>query len=255
MKVELLHNTPLWVCAQAIRTCWDSHHLSDTCLHEEVEYFEDSLEGTCLTCGEKSTVKSPLPEAGEKDKELISRVGNKNKHKSVLEHLNYTFKVSGVSRALLQELARHRIASYSVKSTRYTLKELKDEDAFDPYIEGSRARAEKYLVFTKDDTVNSMSISALEGLRRVIAQGLANDITKYCLPEAYKVDLTMTINARSLQNLIELRTSPHALWEIRRFAYELFLSLPDEHKYLFDDYVHGDFIYEYNDKNRTNQDT
>jgi thymidylate synthase (FAD) len=90
MQVELLQNTSLTVCAKAIRTCWNSHDKSDN--------------------------------GGDKDLELINRVGNKFKHSSTLEHLNYTFYISGVSRALLQELSRHRIASLSVKSTRYTLK-------------------------------------------------------------------------------------------------------------------------------------
>lgn len=42
------------------------------------------------------------------------------------EHISYNFDISEVSRALLQELARHRISSFSVKSSRYTLGELKD---------------------------------------------------------------------------------------------------------------------------------
>jgi thymidylate synthase (FAD) len=96
MQVELLHNTPLWVASKAIRKCWASEAKSDN--------------------------------GGEKDKELIHRIGNKNKHKSTLEHLVYSFDIDGISRACLQELARHRIASYSVKSSRYTLKELKAEE-------------------------------------------------------------------------------------------------------------------------------
>ena len=98
MKIKLLHYTPLEVCSHAIRTCRNSFDKSD--------------------CG------------GKKDKELICRVGNKLKHSSTLEHLVYTFYIQGISRACLQELSRHRIASLSVKSTRYTLKELKEEEAF-----------------------------------------------------------------------------------------------------------------------------
>ncbi len=64
----------------------------------------------------------------DKDKELINRVGNKFKHSSTLEHLNYTFYIQGISRACLQEVARHRHTSPSVKSTRYTLKELKNDE-------------------------------------------------------------------------------------------------------------------------------
>jgi len=44
-----------------------------------------------------------------------------------------------------KELARHRIASLSVKSTRYTLKELKSEQ---PFTSDNPEPASKYIVFT-----------------------------------------------------------------------------------------------------------
>ncbi len=199
MKVTLNHYTPLTICSTAIRTCWQSFDKSDN--------------------------------GGEKDRELIDRVGNKFKHASTLEHLNYSFYIEGISRALLQELARHRMASLSVKSTRYTLKELKTEEPFDPK---EKQRAAKYLVLTDNKIVDEMSIKALENLRNVLAQGISNDIAKYCLPESYKTELTWTINARSLQNFLSLRSNKSALWEIRKLAHIIFDALPADHRYLFE---------------------
>ncbi len=86
MDITLMHHTPLDICSFAIRTCWQSFKNSDG--------------------------------GGDRDRELIERVGNKYKHSSTLEHLVYTFYIKGISRALLQELSRHRVASLSVKSTR-----------------------------------------------------------------------------------------------------------------------------------------
>ena len=40
-------------------------------------------------------------------------------HESVLEHASFTFAVEGVSRVLLAQLTRHRLASFSVQSQRY----------------------------------------------------------------------------------------------------------------------------------------
>lgn len=37
-------------------------------------------------------------------------------HESVLEHASFTFGVEGVSRVLLAQLTRHRLASFSVQS-------------------------------------------------------------------------------------------------------------------------------------------
>ena len=198
MTVTLLNHTPLTICSNAIRTCWQSFDKSDN--------------------------------GGEKDRELIDRVGNKFKHSSTLEHITYNFYIKGISRALLQELARHRMASLSVKSTRYTLKELKDEDEFLPH---EKEKAKKYLVLTGVDEVDAMSIKALENLRQVLKQGISNDKAKYCLPESYKTELTWSINARSLQNFLSLRTDKSALWEIRDLAYMIYENLPREHKYLF----------------------
>jgi thymidylate synthase (FAD) len=198
MKITLMHYTPLEVSAHAIRTCWQSFDKSDN--------------------------------GGKKDKALIDRVGNKYKHSSTLEHLVYTFYIEGVSRALLQELARHRIASLSVKSTRYTLKELKSSKSF---AEDDYKGAENFIVLTGNHLVDSASIKALNNLQEILKMGISNDIAKFCLPESYKTELTWTINARSLQNFIELRSSKSALWEIRELANGVYQALPDAHKYLF----------------------
>ena len=40
-------------------------------------------------------------------------------HESVIEHVSFTFAISGISRALSHQLVRHRIASYSQQSQRY----------------------------------------------------------------------------------------------------------------------------------------
>ena len=199
MTVELLHNTPLWVCAKAIRKCWASEDKSDT------------VDGIC----------------GDKDKELINRVGNKNKHKSTIEHLVYTFDVDGISRACLQELARHRIASYSVKSSRYTLKELKD----------ATGNLSNFIVGVGNWDIDYNNVKTLERVQEMLQSGLSNDYVKFMLPEAYKTSLVMTINARSLQNFIELRSSKSALWEIQNLAKAMYDAIPEEHKYLFEDYI------------------
>ena len=43
----------------------------------------------------------------------------KSGHHSVLEHASFTFRITGVSRSLLAQLTRHRLASFSVQSQRY----------------------------------------------------------------------------------------------------------------------------------------
>ena len=54
--------------------------------------------------------------------EVLKRIINAG-HESILEHINLTYSVQKLSRACLQELARHRHISLSVESTRHTLRE------------------------------------------------------------------------------------------------------------------------------------
>jgi thymidylate synthase (FAD) len=197
MEVKLLNYTPIAIADTAISKCWDK-------------------------------------EKGYVDLDRIERVALKFKHSSTIEHLVYTFDISGISRALLQELARHRIASYSVKSTRYTLKELKDEK---PFTFDDKDRASKYVVLTGDTTVDYMIVNNLDNLRTLLARNISNDVAKYAIPEAYKTSLIWTINARSLQNFLALRSSKDALWEIRYLAYEVYNVIPSDHKFLFTPFI------------------
>jgi len=88
----------------------------------------------------------------------------------------------------LQELSRHRVASLSVKSTRYTLKELKTEEQFSF---NDLDRVDKYIVLTSSEDVNRASIEALNRLQSLLKSGISNDIAKYALPESYKTELTL----------------------------------------------------------------
>ena len=205
-KVKLLSYTPLEVINTAIRTCWDSHDKSDN--------------------------------LGEKDLDLIKRVVLQNFHESVCEHCVFNFFIQGISRLNLMELTRHRLASYSVKSTRYTLKELRNESEFTIK---DKERASKYINLTDNNNVDECSIQALENVRRLVNNAVnynvTQDLIKYALPECYKTDLTFSINVRSLRNLLKLRTSKSAHFEIRNLAYKLYEELPEEFKFLFKDCV------------------
>lgn len=204
MIVELLHHTPLEVSDIAICKCYGNEPHSDS----------------------------------EKVKARINRVANVSKHSSTIEHISYSLDINGISRSCLIELSRHRIASYTVKSSRYTLQELKKEQPFDIVrIANDGVRASKYIVLTGDKDVDNMSILALENVRRMVQEGKLNDVSKYCMPECFKTSLVMTINARSLQNFLELRSSKHALWEIQLLAKAMYEAIPDEHKFLYDNII------------------
>jgi thymidylate synthase (FAD) len=126
------------------------------------------------------------------------------------------------------------------------MKELKEEITFtcmntknQPFgiSVGQRERARKYLVFTGEETIDNYSVYALENLRKGLLSGISNDKAKYCLPESYKTELTWTINMRSLQNFLSLRSDKSALWEIKNLTNVIYESLPEDHKYMYDGYM------------------
>ena len=218
MTVNLLNYTPLAYVAHGMRMSHNNHDKSDS-------------NGVIV---------------GPKDLALIDRVGNKLKHASTLEPLQYIFDIEGISRACLQEVVRHRVGSFTVESTRYTLHRLRSEQPFteytdfndQEYLQDGYERACKYLVMTENEHVNRYSILALDNLRDLLVAGISNDLAKYALSEAYKVRLQYTVNARSLQNFLALRSAKDALWEIRLLAAAIYQSLPHDHKFLFTDYMH-----------------
>lgn len=253
--VKLLFASPLFTSVTGARTCWDSFDKSDTRIIETCNNcgstnIEKSIHDTyiCYDCDSESMTCTIVDIPGDKDKELIERVGLKYKHSSILEHIVFSFKIEDVSRALLQELARHRLSSPSVRSTRYTLKEFKNEDKFCTYkleddllkliISDEQAeRASKYLVWTGNSKVDGRSVLALEQLRRSVNEGISNDLAKYSLPDSLKTELTWTINLRSLRNFLFLRLNKSALWEIQNLAMSIALAIPDNYRYLINDII------------------
>ena len=214
MKVTLIEHTKLSNAVIAARTCWDSFHKG-------------------------GNYDMPTDKITDDDKELLQRLILKYKHESVVEHIVTTFRITGITRMVLIELERHRIASYSVKSTRYTLKELSDElpfvDVDDSFTEADIERASKYidLSLTAYDTT-FLRLQALDNLRIAVANSSNIDEVKYLVPECYLTDLVFTINARSLKNFLNLRLSKAAHFKIRELAEAIYFALPQEHRFLYE---------------------
>ena len=70
-------------------------------------------------CYAKADVDSLREKINAQDQSAFLEKIMESKHLSVLEHASFTFAIEGVSRVLLAQLTRHRIASFSVQSQRY----------------------------------------------------------------------------------------------------------------------------------------
>ncbi len=152
---------------------------------------------------------------GEKDKKLLKKIITL-RHDSVLEHINYSFYIQGISRALLQELVRHRFVSFTVQSTRFALKKLlKNEDVF----------------VHVEDWVDNYNQNVLEYIKE--HKDKPNDVLKYLIPEAFKTELVMTTNARELDHIIKLRSQKGVLPEFQKLAQEFYETVSKIHPELW----------------------
>ena len=187
-------------------------------LHD-MEYFAAMAALTCRANADEEFIAQDILER------IIAR-----KHESVLEHIYLTYRIKGISRALLQELARHRHISLSVESTRHTLrKNIENPD----WIRETLGKAENPLF-----RVSVMS--TYEMLKALIRQceDATNDELKYLIPECWPTNLIMTTNVRELRHIIDLRTAPAALMEFRNLCHAMYEAVPEEFKYLLKDCVH-----------------
>lgn len=220
MKVKLLYSTPLYIAIQAARECYDSMDKSDSrkgCWKDGWDCGECTYEGCC------PELKTIL---GANDYQLLKNL-LKSGHESPLEHISFNFRIEGVSRSLLQQLVRHRIASFSVQSSRYTLKKLLRNNKIEDFVVRTGNQRVDDLIF---DTMLQIQVIAQE-------TDIPNDVLKYALPEAYKTSLIFSINARSLRNLLKLRSGKKALREIRELAKEIHQQLPPDYYVLFEDII------------------
>lgn len=162
-------------------------------------------------------------QTSEEVKKLIERL-NSMGHESPFEHVVFTFAIEDVSRSLLAQFTRHRIASYSVQSQRYVnMQNAKcvippvikdDEDLLTLYANTSKVSHVVYGEILHRLVVKYMD----KGLSQKDATKKAQEDARFILPSSCGVRLIVTMNARSLMNFFKLRCCNRAQWEIRELA-------------------------------------
>jgi len=173
--------------------------------------------------------------------DTVKTVIKSYKHTSVAEHVFINFNITGISRLCLQELARHRHASLTVQSTRFTLNKMLEQE------EISGMQLDEYFVIPNynetdwhsideyTDYITSLKSSWLATIERMklFKQeiNLSNDFIKYFVPEALRANIAWSINIRSLQNFMTLRLNKNAHFEIRHLANLILNSLKDTYVY------------------------
>lgn len=141
----------------------------------------------------------------------IAKGCNNTGHRSVLEHTSFVFHISGVSRALLAQLSRHRHISLSVASQRY----IKYDNGFN-YVNPFRPGSEASNFFEEcmdEDAENYRQLSTYFNEK--------NEDARSVLPNACCTELYMTANARTLIEISWLRLCSRSQTEIREMFQEI----------------------------------
>lgn len=133
-------------------------------------------------------------------------------HQSPFEHVSFTFGIEGVSRAMLAQITRHRIASFSVQSQRYV--DMSDGFGYviPESIEQNPEARDVFDAFMRGiDTLYTYLRSC----------GIPAEDARFILPNACHTQMIVTMNARELMHFFSLRCCKRAQWEIRAVADEM----------------------------------
>lgn len=186
-------------------------------IEQRLEIQEGSTDAETLTVYAGRSCYESWSRPNEKtreDKDYLRRTLFEQGHFSILEHATATFYITGVSRALLAEITRHRHLSFSVRSQRF----VDESDAnivLPPAIRNSDSERAQAIVKDFVDlaqratvayTVTAGELEAKVGLPRKQAREAARAL----LPNMIETRIVVTGNLRAWHEVIQRRTAPDA---------------------------------------------
>ena len=139
----------------------------------------------------------------------------RNGHHSVLEHIYFTFKIEGISRACSHQLVRHRHCSFTQRSQRYCSER-----------EFSVVRPTSINEIDMKGGYTDLMFDITEHYAELTALGIPNEDARYILPNACTTDLYLSCNLRELIHIANERLCTRAQWEIRELVKQM-VSLVD----------------------------
>ncbi|PEM64441.1 FAD-dependent thymidylate synthase [Bacillus toyonensis] len=190
------------VALTAIRTCYSPNKPSEIVSLEGEKYFSNKA-----TDGKEGT---------EADRLIRHVLGSK--HLSTVEHLNFTFAIEGVSRALLAQLTRHRVGfAYSVQSQRYVKFSSDSKSGGFDYVVPEKVKAKM-----AEGIYEEIMRDAQASYDHLIRLGIPQEDARSVLPQSATCNLVLTVNLRALLDFYaKRRAGKGAQQEITVLAEEL----------------------------------
>lgn len=210
--------------------------------HLPVQWIGDSSDGEKLAefAGRLCYMSQKNP-ANRTTSEYLDNI-KKQAHGSVLEHVNYSLLLEGVSRSLTHELVRHRAGfAYSQLSQRYVDESVADfvvppaivgDDALEGRWRQQMEEAQRCYVALVEELMQRYAWVDNKVHRRKMAREAARGV----LPNSTETKIVATANVRAWRTMLELRASEGAELEIRRLAVEIIRILQAEAPAFFTDF-------------------
>ena len=134
----------------------------------------------------------------------------RNGHHSVFEHIYFTFKIEGISRACSHQLVRHRHCSFTQRSQRYC-----SEGEFEV------VKPKTISDIDRKGGYENLMYEIGEHYRELTAISVPNEDARYLLPNACTTELYLSCNLRELIHIANERLCSRAQWEIRELVKEM----------------------------------
>ncbi|MFC7045989.1 FAD-dependent thymidylate synthase [Halobacteriaceae archaeon GCM10025711] len=225
MKVELLTATenPEEVVCTAARNDYNSAFVGEQSFEEVM----GDIEGDTIE---------------EKQETLIGHLLSHG-HYGPFEHVQATFAIKGMSRSCMAQITRHRHVSFDVQSMRYVSFDDVDPadvaegemvvtppSATDPDWVGRNQKTgsvDEEMVAERERIFRESVSQSVEDYQKLLDLGMPPEDARFVLPIGTEVNVVMSMNARMLMHVADMRAAADAQWEIRGMT-EQILDLAEE---------------------------
>ena len=183
---------------------------------------EKLVAAAAKNCYSSTDVDSVLDGLTEEKTESFVNMLSEIGHESPIEHVSFTFAIEGVSRSLLAQITRHRIASFSVQSQRY-VREKGFEYVVPPEIDKIPAARAKFIQAMADDqrTYEELTAVLMEGyLKELLEQGVPEKTARSFLYRMRVPFMRLFDDARNRSEIVATFLAVLELSKTRRIRLE-----------------------------------
>lgn len=189
--------------------------INDAAVSEWMDIQESSTDAeTLLTMAGRNCYRSfhRPNEATRDDADYLNRTLGEQGHWSIAEHATATLYFTGVSRAFLAELTRHRHLSFSVESQRF----INANDAnivLPPAVRELDKEDQDWFLLLAEESIEDYK--AIQADLDHLPKKQRNEAARGLLPNCVETRMVVTGNLRAWHEVIHRRTQPDADAEIQ----------------------------------------